>query len=57
MNLAKGKYSYFMDSDDILEECALEVLYERLEADQLTPCLQVIRKEHLLMHMDIFVLI
>ena len=32
---AQGKYVYFMDSDDLLEETALEELSERAEKDQL----------------------
>lgn len=32
---AQGKYIYFMDSDDLLEEDALEVCYNKCEAGQL----------------------
>lgn len=32
---ASGKYIYFMDSDDILEKNALQLLYKKMEKDQL----------------------
>ena len=32
---ARGKYVHFMDSDDVLEHCALQKLSERMEKDQL----------------------
>lgn len=35
MQHARGKYIYFMDSDDFLKENALETLYQRAEADNL----------------------
>lgn len=35
LEIAKGTYVYFLDSDDYIEENALEKLYERMEADQL----------------------
>lgn len=35
MNRAKGKYVYYMDSDDCLEASALETSYNKAEADKL----------------------
>ena len=35
VKIAKGKYIYFIDSDDLLEENALEVLYDKLEKNKL----------------------
>lgn len=35
VNVSKGKYIYFIDSDDILEERALEVLVNELESREL----------------------
>lgn len=35
MSVAKGKYTYFIDSDDWLQENALSELYERSEKDNL----------------------
>lgn len=35
IKIAKGKYIYFFDSDDILEENALELLYDEAEKDNL----------------------
>lgn len=35
VRLAKGKYIYFIDSDDLLEHEALEILYNKLDANEL----------------------
>ncbi|MBQ2924257.1 MAG: glycosyltransferase, partial [Anaerotignum sp.] len=35
LRLAEGKYVYFMDADDILDEDALEVLYSKAEENEL----------------------
>ncbi len=35
LDLAKGKYVYFLDSDDMIRPDALEKLYDRAEAEQL----------------------
>lgn len=35
LQLAKGEYVYFLDSDDMLDEGALQALYEKAEEEQL----------------------
>jgi len=35
MEFARGRYAYFFDSDDLLEDCALEVLADRADRDHL----------------------